>query len=566
MCRLWPLIPCACLLIVALGCPKENSNTKTGDGGPKEAAWFEDVTAKVNLDFTHVVAPECTGYYMPTLTGSGGAVFDFDADGRLDLYPIHNGGPNGPKNRLFHQEADGTFRDVSAGSGMDVAGWGQGAAVGDVNNDGKPDLLLTEFGAIRLFLNQGNGRFRDITKEAGLDNPAWGTSAAFTDYDRDGRLDFVIANYLDFDPTVKCGNAKPDFCGPNAYKGCVSRLFHNVGPAEKTPARFENVTVKAGLGSALGKGLGVIAADFNGDRLPDLFVANDQMANFLWINKGDGTFAEEALKRGLAFIGTGQPAANMGIAWADTDGNGLFDIFVTHINDEMHTLWRQDPRGIFQDRTVGAGLSRGWRSTGFGTAFVDFDRDGWPDVAWVNGGVYRNRGADASGPFWSAYAQRNQIFANDGKGAFRDLSEANPALCEKNVVARALIVADLDNDGAPDLITTEIAGPARVFRNVAASKGHWLAVRAVLPKAGGRDAIGAEIAITAGGKTFRRLLHPAYSYCCSNDPRAHFGFGATEKFDELRVIWPDGVEELFAGGTTDREIVVRQGEGKVIKN
>jgi hypothetical protein len=562
-----PLLLLLPLLAAVAGCPgpRPTAGTTGVEEGTQVPAWFEDVTARVKLDFVQDPGPAERPYFMPRQVGSGGAVFDFDGDGRLDLYLVQNGGPNGPKNRLFHQEPDGTFRDVSSGSGLDVAGWGMGVAVGDFDNDGKPDVLLTEYGRTRLFHNEGGGKFRDITKEAGIDNPQWGTAAAFFDYDRDGRLDLFIANYLDYDPSIKCGSGKPDFCNPSSYAGAASRLYHNLGPGPDGVTRFEDVTVKAGLGSALGKGLGLVVADFDGDGWPDVFVANDGMANFLWINKRDGTFAEQALQRNVAFIAGGQPAANMGTAWGDVDGDELFDLFVTHIADEMHTLWRQGPRGHFQDRTVAAGLTKASRSTGFGTALVDFDRDGRLDLAFVNGGVVRNRGAPADGPFWAAYAQRHQLFAGEAGGQFRDVSASNPAFCGTPAVGRSLIVADLDNDGAPDMIVTEIAGPARVLRNVAPAAGHWLAVRAVLPKLGGRDAYGAELTVVAGGKSYRRVIFTGYSYLCSNDPRAHFGLGPADRYDEIRIVWPDGTQERFPGGAADRQVTLKQGEGSPTK-
>jgi hypothetical protein len=529
---------------------------------PPEPPWFEDVTEKLGLRFNHDCGPPSSTFFMPQIAGSGGAFLDFDGDGRLDIYLIHNGGPDGAKNQLFHQEADGTFRDVSAGSGLDVAGYGMGVAVADVNNDGRPDVLLTEYGATRLFLNEGGGRFREVTREAGLDNPLWATSAAFFDYDRDGWLDLVVVNYVDYDPSVPCTprGGLHDFCGPNAFRGTVARLYHNLGPGPGG-VRFEDVTLKAGLASARGKGLGVLCADFDGDGWPDIFAANDMTANHLWVNQHDGTFKEEALTRGVAYIVGGASAANMGIAWADVDGDGLPDLFVTHITEESHTLWKQGPRGYFQDRTVSAGLAGSPRSTGFGTAFVDFDRDGWPDLAFVNGGVHRNRGADPAAPFWSQYAQRHQLHVNEGAGKFRDISSSNPALCGSPAVGRALIVGDFDNDGAPDLLVTEDGGRARLLRNVAPTRGHWLAIRATLPELK-RDAYGAEVTVRAGGRSFWRLLNPGYSYACSNDPRGHFGLGPNERYDSIDVLWPDGSRETFAGGPADRAVELRRGESR----
>ncbi len=550
------------LLALVAGC-KPSSTAVSSAAPPSEPAWFEDVSEKLGLKFTHDDGPHTPGYFMPQIAGSGCAFFDFDGDGRLDIYLIHNGGPNGKKNQLFHQEADGAFRDVSAGSGLDVSGYGMGVAVADVNNDGRPDLLLTEYGGTRLFLNQGGGKFIEITKEAGLDNPLWATSAAFFDYDRDGWLDLIVVNYLDYDCSITCASrgGKLDYCGPNIFNGTVARLYRNLGPQPGKPGvRFEDVTVKAGLTAAKGKGLGVLCADFNGDGWPDIFAANDMMANFLWINQRDGTFKEEALIRGLATTASGAFAANMGIAWADVNGDGLPDLFVTHIIEETHTLWQQTPRGFFQDRTVRHGLTTGARSTGFGTAFVDFDRDGWPDLAFVNGGVRRNPNAQGTGPFWSDYAQRNQLFANTGNGNFREISESNPALCGYPYVGRGLAVGDFDNDGAPDLLITEIAGTARLLRNIAPAKGHWLAVRATIPR-WKRDAYGAEVTVRAGGKAYWRLLNPGYSYCSSNDARCHFGLGPSDRYDAIDVLWPDGNRETFPGGAADRQVELRQGEG-----
>jgi hypothetical protein len=535
--------------------------TLTTEPAPQaQPPWFEDVTGRVGLKFTHDCGPLPPAYFMPQITGSGCAFFDFDGDGKLDIYLIHNGGPNGKKNQLFHQEQDGSFRDVSANSGLDVAGYGMGVAIGDVNNDGKPDVLLTEYGRTRLFLNEGGGHFREVTKEAGLDNPLWATAAAFFDYDRDGWLDLIVVNYVDYDPSVSCTGrgSERDFCGPRLFKGTVARLYRNLGA--KSDARFEDVTLKAGLGTGKGKGLGVLCADFNGDGWPDIFVANDQMPNFLWINNKNGTFTEEALSRGLAQPMGGVAAGNMGIAWADVDGNGLPDLFVTHIIDETHTLWQQTTRGFFEDRTVSSGLSAGWRSTGFGTSFVDFDRDGWPDLVFVNGGVIRNPNADRSAPFWHQYTERNQLYANLGRGKFRDISDANPALCGFPNVGRGLAVGDFDNDGAPDLLITEVGGQARLMRNVAPANGHWLTVRAMIPSLK-RDAYGAEVTVRAGEKAYWRLLNPGYSYCSSNDPRCHFGLGPNARYDVIEVLWPDGRAETFPGGSADRPIELRQGEG-----
>jgi hypothetical protein len=296
---------------------------------------------------------------MPQIMGAGAALFDFDQDGRLDIYLLQSGGPDSPsRNRLFHQGPDGRFTDVSKGSGLDIAGYCLGVAIGDVNNDGWPDVLVTQYGGLKLFLNNGNGTFRDVSREAGLDSLLWGASASFVDYDRDGWLDLVVVNYVRYDSSTLCydGQGRRDYCHPSQFPGSVTKLYRNLGPRKdaQTTGRpvvcFEDVTDKAGLGRLPGPGLGVVCADFNGDGWPDIFVANDGQPNRLWINQRDGTFQEEAVARGIAYDGMGQAPANMGVALGDVDGDGLFDIFVTHLTKETHTLWSQKPRGRFRDR------------------------------------------------------------------------------------------------------------------------------------------------------------------------------------------------------------------------
>jgi enediyne biosynthesis protein E4 len=531
--------------------------------------WFEDITVRSGLDFHHDSGAS-GAYFMPESIGSGGALLDFDNDGRLDLYLVHHATPgSNSKNRLFHQEADGTFRDVSEGSGLDVTGYGMGVAVGDINNDGRCDVLLTEYGRVRLFLNRGGGKFDDVTKAAGLENTHWATSAAFFDYDRDGWLDLVIVNYVDYSPSQKCYDTRGavEYCGPQGMQGSATRLFHNLGLGSGEGVRFQDATVSSRIASTTGSSLGVFCADFDGDHWPDIFITDDGQPNRLFINQHNGTFTEEASVRGLAYNALGGTAANMGIAFGDVDGDGLFDIFVTHLVWEQHTLWQQGPRGLFQDQSGRHGLAGlRMRGTAFGTVMGDFNNDGTLDLAWVNGLIKRG---DDPGPFlpgmdsfWRPYAQRPQLFENSGAGQFHDVSAANPDFCGHAAVGRGLACGDIDNDGAPDLLAMNTGGPARLFRNVAPHRGHWLTVRAVDPRRGGRDAIGAEITVEAGGRRWWRLVQPGYSFLVSNDPRAHFGLGAAQGVDRVRVLWPDGEEELFMGGATDRFITLAQGAGR----
>jgi hypothetical protein len=560
------------------------------DGGgtrPEQAAdkpdprllWFEDVTAQAGLDFVHDPGGG-DKYFMPRSVGSGVALFDFDNDGLLDVYLVQNGGPGSRStNRLFRQlprppgGGPPRFQDVSAGSGLDVAGYGMGVAVGDVNNDGWPDVLLTGYGRLRLFLNNGNGTFTDVTRESGLGSASWGTSAAFVDYDRDGWLDLVVANYVDYDPSRVCTSAggSPDFCGPTSFVGTSAKLFRNrgprpgaaAGPAGPVRVRFEDVTVAAGLSKLPGRGLGVVCADFNGDGWPDFLVTNDAQPNYLWINQGNGTFVEEGLLRGIAYDGAGVPQGNMGIALGDVyrHGDGLFDVFVSHLARETHTLWEQGPRGTFRDRTPRSGVTDSrWRGTGFGAVLADFDQDGFLDLALVNGDVGRGKPEVHPDSFWADYAQRNQLFRNDGGGRFRDVSPSNPPFCATPGVARGLAWGDVTGDGAVDLLVTAIAAPARLYRNVAPDRGHWLLVRAVDP-ALKRDAYGAEVTVVTAGRRQVSWINPASSFLCSNDCRAHFGLGKMAEVQALEVLWPDGAREVFPGRKADQVVLLRKGEG-----
>jgi hypothetical protein len=558
-------------LLLGAGCSRDGREEPTeADSRPTAEEWFADVTESWGVDFVHDAGPTGT-YFMPQSMGSGLAVLDCDGDGLLDLYWLQFGGPQSSSvNRLYRQVQPGRFEDITLGSGLDVAGHCHGVAIGDVNNDGLPDVLLTFYGSVRLFLNRGQGRFEDVTSASGLLNPLWGASCAFLDYDRDGWLDIVVVNYLDYDPKVECRSpeGKLDFCGPNAFPPVCSKLFRHRGLAGGVP-RYEDVSLTSGLGRLAGPGLGVTVADFDGDGWPDIFVANDGAPNRLWMNQRDGTFRDEAASRGVALTVMGKAYAGMGVAIGDTDNNGLFDIYVTHLGSETHTLWRQGPRGLFRDQTAAAGLMQSqWRGTGFGTLMADFNNDGSPDIAQVNGRVHRGGPAqDARLGFWETYAERNQLFANDGKGKFRDISEENPAFCGYWNVGRGLVAADLDGDGGVDLIVNAIGSRARIFRNVCPQRGHWLALQVVDPKLK-REAYGAEVRVRAGGREWVRTVQPAESYLSSSSPYLHIGLGTVTAVDAVEVRWPDGQGEVerFTIGGVDRRVCLRRGEGMAVSS
>jgi hypothetical protein len=448
-----------------------------------------------------------------------------------------------------------------------------GVAAGDMDNDGWVDVYISQYGGGRLFRNRGRdagGRwlgFEEVTRAAGVQQPRWGTSCAFVDYDRDGWLDLVVVHYVDYDPSLVCADAAglPDYCHPLRFPGTAARLFRNRGrDAGGRWLGFEDVTVSSGLAGRPSSGLGVLCADLDGDGWADIFTANDARANHLWINRRDGTFREEAVQRGIALGVLGQAQANMGIALGDVDGDGLLDVFVTHLTEEAHVLWQQGPAGLFRDRTAAAGLAA-CRGTGFGTVLADFDHDGALDLAIVNGRVSRGPAVEAAGlaSFWGLYAECNVLLHNDGRGRFRDVSAGNAPFCGMANVARGLVWGDFDNDGAVDLLVTTVAGRARLYRNVAAKKGHWLLVRVVDP-ALRRDALGATVTVVAGGRRRLGVVCPGQSYLCSGDPRVHFGLGEARRVDEVIVRWPDGLTETFGVAGVDRQVTLLRGKGRKV--
>lgn len=522
-------------------------------------AWLSDVTGSLGLPDA-VTWPAGT-YFLPEIMSGGVAVLDLDDDGALDVLHVRSpppGLPDAPSpNGVFRQQADGTFRDVGASSGLADPGFGQGVAVGDVDGDGDVDVYFANYGPDTFHLNEGGGTFREATREAGLEHDAWSTSAAFFDLDRDGDLDLHVAHYVDYVETLECfgPDGAREYCGPDKFEPQLDSLFLNDGTG-----RFREATAELGI-DAPGAGLGVVAADFTGDGLVDVYVANDMMANHLWVQQPDGRLVDEAVLRGVAFNARGEAEASMGIAVGDLDENGALDLFMTHLVNQTNTLYLAGRRGLFRDDSDASGMGRvDVPFTGFGCAFVDFDHDGDLDVAVANGRVSRGPSSSSGQGFWSRYAEPNLLFENRGGARFDDVSRLAGAFGAIADVSRGLAFGDLDRDGDLDLVLGNLRG-LRVFRNEAPAPGtHWLQVRC---SSGRTLAHGAVVTVVAGERRWVRVAQPGQSYASSCDPTAHVGLGAVTSVDAIEVAWPDGVVEVFDAPGVDRRLTLVQGAGRM---
>ena len=522
---------------------------------------FVDVAESTGIRFQHFNGRNGEFYY-PEIIGSGVALLDYNNDGKLDILvlqgvPLGPGAhPDAPKERcaarLYRNDlvvnADGSrvlkFTDVTEASGLCSRGYGMGVAVGDFNNDGCVDVFITHFGAPnQLFRNNCDGTFTDVTEKAGVAGSGkWGASATFFDYDRDGFLDLYVANYVDYriEKNQKCyaSTSARDYCAPSAYPTVPGILYHNRGDGT-----FEDVSVKSGITRAYGAGLGVIAADLNGDGWPDIYVANDGNPNQLWINQKNGTFKNEADIRGCAVNADGVAEAGMGVDIADFDGNGTEDIFLTHLTREKSTLFYNRGDGYFEDRSVEVGVAApSIPFTGFGTVFFDYDNDGWLDIVAANGAVHLIEELKTpQDPY--PLQQKNQLFHNLGNGHFEDVTASAGKAFQVLAVGRGLAAGDLDNDGATDLVISNNNGPLRVLLNKVGAAKPWLGLRLLTGK---RDAYGAKVEIRRPGMpALWRRVRADGSYLSANDPRILVGLGDTTTIESLTVHWPDGKQESF---------------------
>jgi hypothetical protein len=538
---------------------------------------LEDVTDRSGVDFVHFNGMS-GALYLPEIMGPGAALLDFDGDGDLDLFLPQGDllGPAGERtaprsappasvsrgDRLYRNDSSPEsgirFTEVSALLRARQPGYGMGAATGDFDRDGRVDLYLTRFGVNRLLRNTGQG-FEDVTERAGVGDPSWSVSAAFLDFDRDGRLDLYVGNYVVLDLADHKGcrapSSAPDYCTPAVYRDQPDRLYRNLGDG-----RFEDVSQRAGIAGAAAPALGVLVLDANADGWPDVYVANDSKPNQLWINRRDGTFGDDALFAGVAVNMTGAAEGSMGVVCGDLDGDGDDDLFVTHLTGETNTLYSNDGKGWFEDRSIVSGVgapSKG--STGFGTGILDLDNDGRLDLFVANGEVSLARAVEnRDEPF--PLGQADQLFVNRGAGGFADISATAGPYFQRRDIGRGLALGDLDNDGDTDLVVANNNGRARVLANRVGSEAAWIGLD--LREVGSAPALGAEVELVfPDGAVVRRRVHSDGSYASAGDPRVVIGLGMHGAPVRARVQWPDGRSEIWEDPPPRRYSVLRRGAG-----
>jgi len=550
---LWP-ISMAALLIAS--CSRAAAPAAGGD-----RPWFDDIAGRAGIHFVHQSGHRVR-FLMPEIMGGGAALFDMDNDGFLDLYLVQSGSlqdgtTHGKGNRLYRNRGDGTFEDVTAGSGADAAGgYGMGVTAGDFDNDGNTDLYVTNYGANVLLKGDGHGHFTDVTKAAGVASSGWSTSAAFIDYDGDGALDLFVVHYLDWKPSaeVQCFSPTrlPDYCSPKTFDlPRSSSLFHNNGNGT-----FTDVSEQSGVTRAVGNGLGVVAGDIDGDGRIDVFVANDSTPNHLWLNRGGGRFDEAAFAMGCAVDDDGSPKAGMGVELVDADGDGDLDLFVVNFEGESDSFFRNE-RTFFRDDTAVAGLRTVSRAFNrFGVAARDFDNDGSLDLYEANGRVLLREAPGAGDP----YAEPNVLFRGLAGPRFEEVKPRGGTSALLSHTSRGAAFGDIDNDGGIDIVVVNRDAAPYLLHNIVVGRGHW-AMFKVLDEHG-RDALGAELTITVGGRAIRRDVRVASSYLSSNDPRVHLGLGKETAIAAVGVRWPDGRREEFGAQPADKIVTLRRGAGR----
>jgi enediyne biosynthesis protein E4 len=524
---------------------------------------FRDITAQAGIHFQHNNAA-FGKKWLPETLGSGAAFLDYDNDGYPDIllvngqdWPGHAKVPSTLK--LYHNNHDDTFTDVTQKAGLAISMFGMGVAVGDYDNDGNDDLFITALGQSRLFHNNGNGTFTDVTKSAGLWGPnELSTSAAWVDYDRDGKLDLVVANYVQWSPEtdIYCtlDGAHKSYCTPESYKGASARIWHNLGNG-----KFEDATAKAGLFDSTSKSLGVAILDYNNDGWPDILLANDTQPNKLYLNKQNGTFEEKAVAAGVAFSEDGVARAGMGVDAADYDRSGRASLIITNFANQMLSLYHNEGNGLFVDEAPRSEVGRNTLVTlGFGCFFFDYDNDGWPDIFIADGHIENEIERVQKRV---SYAEPPHLFRNLGAGKFQEVTgQMGPAFASPKV-ARGAAYADIDNDGALDMLITTNGGRPWLFHNEG-STNHSLRLKLVGTKSN-RDGIGAVVRVTSGGDKQWQMLRSGSSYLSQSELVLTFGLGGVTRADAIEIQWPSGQVDKLSGIAADQTITVQEGKGVV---
>jgi hypothetical protein len=558
----------AALLFLPLAAPAQSTavqSTAAQIAAPPTPAVvrFTDVTEEAGVHFKHVSTPE-KRYIVESMSG-GVALVDYDNDGYLDIYFVNSLTVDLVKSKgktrslLYRNRGDGTFADVTDRAGVGDIGWGMGAAVGDYNNDGFQDLYVTCVGPNHLLRNNGDGTFTDTTQKAGVADPRWSAGASFVDYDADGYLDLFVANYVSFD-----FNNLPEFgrdktcqfkgvavqCGPRGMAGDGDSLYHNNGDGT-----FTDVSKKAGVSDPNGYyGMGVICSDFDEDGFTDIFVANDSTPNFLYKNKGDGTFKEIGFLSGTALNENGASQGSMGVTVADYDHDGRLDLFITNFDDDYNTLYRNDGNGFFTDASYAARIAAvSLPYVGWGTKFFDYDADGWVDLFVGNGHVY---------PQIKNFLQRNFVHRNLRNGTFAEVAEQLGAAFAERRAARGAAFGDIDNDGDVDIVVSYLGGGGQVLRNDGGNANNAVLFKTVGVRSN-RDGVGTRVRIVAGDLTQKDEVRSGDSYISQSDLRLHFGLERRTKIDLVEIRWPSGAIDKITDAKVNKVITVKEGQGIV---
>ena len=525
------------LLAILNGCRNSNQDSQNLVVAPPPASedYFQETGREIGIDFVHTIGDKELDNIVESV-GGGAAFLDYDQDGYMDLYICNGTWLEGfskgekpekmPYNHLYRNMQNGTFQDVTRKAGVGDEGYGMGVTIGDYNNDGYPDIYVSNHGPNVLYKNNGNGTFSNVTDKSGMAGNLCSVGAVWLDYDNDGLLDLYVSNYLLFDPAYKYFYAPDGFPGPMAYDSEPDFLYHNEGNNE-----FKDVTAAMGITDVDGRAMGVGAADYDDDGFVDIYVANDHTLNYLWHNDEGKSFSDRGIMSGTAFSQSGEATVSMSVDFADMNGDGLIDLFVS--DDSYCSLYKNEGNGVFTDMANPSGISTAAAQfVGWSSSFVDYDNDGDVDIFKTNGALKH------------LYGQEDQLFENDGTGNFQDVSTERGSYFQEEFVGRGACLADYDNDGDFDIYVVNLNGRGVFLRNNKGNQNNWLMLNLV-GQTSNRDGVGARIQLTAGGKKQTAQKKSTTGYLSQNDPRVHFGLGKAETAETIEIKWPSGKTQML---------------------